>query len=125
MNLDLGVIAIWGTAFVSGAWVAIGVASAVSGRMIINQRRFDWSFREVEMLAANTIVQGLALFIYSLAGGLFLTGRGTPFWVGHGWGIFVGAPLVLFMMATIGFQTYVEHRHVERLKRSARQQAAR
>jgi hypothetical protein len=124
VNLDLGAIAIWGTAFVSGAWVAIGVTSAVSGRLIVNPRRVAWSRREVEMLAANTVVQGLALSIYSLAGGLFLSSTGKPFWVGHAWGMLVGAPLVLFMMATIGFQTYVEHRHFERLERSAGQETA-
>jgi hypothetical protein len=125
VNLGVAVVAIWGMALVSGAWVAIGVASAVTGKMIVNARRIDWSRREVEILAANTIVQGLACSIYTLAGGLFLMGAVTPFWVGHAWGIFIGTPLYVFLLATIGFQVYVEHRHFERMKRSARQKAAR
>jgi hypothetical protein len=125
VDLAFGAIAIWSTAFFSGAWVAIGVASAVSGRMIVNPRRVGWTPREVEMLAANTVVQGLGLSIYSLAGGLFMFSSRTPFWVGHAWGILIGAPLIVFIMATIGFQSYVQYRHFERLKRSAGQEPAR
>lgn len=110
-------------ALLSGAWIAVGVASAVSGRMIFNPRRFDWSPREVEMLAAITVIQGLAFAIYTLAGGLFLTGAVTPPWVGHAWGILIGTPLYLFVMATIGFQTYLGNRHQARMKRSARQES--
>lgn len=112
-------------ALVSGAWVAVGVASAVTGKMIINPRRADWSPREVEVLAASTVLQGLACSIYTLAGGLFLTGAVTPPWVGHAWGILLGAPLYLFLVAMFGFQAYVDYRHFKRLKRSAGQEPAR
>jgi hypothetical protein len=125
MNLDLGVIAAWSSAFLAGAWVAIGVASAVTGRMIVNPRRADWSFVEVEMLAANTVVQGLALAAYSLLGALFMSGVFNSIWFDRGWLIFIGAPFFLVLMATMLFQTYVEHRHSERLRRSAGQEPAR
>lgn len=125
MNLDLGVIAAWGSAFLSGAWVAIGVASAVTGRMIVNPRRIEWSLGEAEMLAANMVVQGLALAIYSLLGAVLTSGVRNSLGFGHGWPIFIGGPFFLVLMATILFQVYVEHRHTERVRRSAGQQPAR
>jgi hypothetical protein len=118
VNLGIVVITVWSMALVSGAWVAIGVASAMTGRMIVNPRRIEWSLREVEMLASMTILQGLAGSVYALAGGLFLTGTVTPFWVGHAWGIFIGLPLYLFLMGTFGIQAYVQYRHFKRREKS-------
>ena len=125
MNLDLGAVATWGSALFAGTWVGIAIASAATGRMIINPRRIEWSFREVEVLSVNMIAQGLALALYALFGAVTLASGTPPFWAGHWWSAFISFPLLVFLMVSLGLQAYVEYRHVERVKSSAGQGASR
>ena len=111
----------WAMTLLSGIWLGIGVASAVAGRLIMNPSRTRWSREETELLAINTIVQGLGFAIYSLIGDFIFTSRVTPFWAGHPWGIFISAPFLVFFLATQGLQAYVAYRHQQRVKRSATQ----
>ena len=115
----------WAMTLLSGIWVGIGVASAVAGRLIVNPSRTRWSRDETELLAINTIVQGLGFAIYALIGDYIFTSHVTPFWAGHSWGIFISAPIFVFFLATQGFQAYVAYRHQQRLKTSGGKEPAR
>jgi hypothetical protein len=58
------------------------------------------------------LVQGLALGAFGLIGGLSLVAHLIPqFWVGHWWGMFVSAPLLLFIWGTTHFMVLIEQRH--------------
>ncbi|HEV2477520.1 MAG TPA: hypothetical protein VGX22_13335 [Candidatus Dormibacteraeota bacterium] len=124
--MDLVLLSIsWAMTLLSGIWVGIGVASAVAGRLIVNPSRTRWSRDETELLAVDTIVQGLGFAIYALIGDFIFTTHVTPFWAGHPWGIFISAPFLVFFLATQGFQAYVAYRHQQRGKRSAGEEPSR
>ena len=116
MSLALVAI-IWLFAFLSGAWTALGVISAVTGRVLINPSRVPWSRGEAELVGISIAIQGLAVGIYTLVGGLSLVGQLIhPFWVGRPWGVFVSAPLMLVFTGTMFFQAYVAYRHQKRVR---------
>ena len=62
----VAIVSAWTFGIVSGASVAIGVASAVSGRMVFNPTRIDWSVGEARALGIVFAGQGCLAGVLSL-----------------------------------------------------------
>jgi hypothetical protein len=119
--VDFGVALLIGMAWVGGlgggSLVTLGVIEAVTGRVVINLQRFDWSRNEATWLGLSRVIQGLAIALYSLVGGLALGAHVLPvFWAGHAWGVFVLLPFWLVVMAALLFQAGLEWQHEGRKK---------
>ena len=108
------VLTVWFTGIFSGIWTAIGVAQVVTGRAlpVFNLSRINWSVGEVRLRGLAFVVQGLAIGVYGLISGLSFGAHLIPlFWVGHWWGIFVSAPLLLIVWLAVLFIALIEQRH--------------
>ncbi|TME03492.1 MAG: hypothetical protein E6I53_07255 [Chloroflexi bacterium] len=82
---DVTLVSAWVGGIVGGAGVTLGVVQVVTGRMIINPRRWNWSVGEVRILGLVTAAEASILAIYSLVGGLVLSTGPSPNWVAPAW----------------------------------------
>jgi hypothetical protein len=114
--MDYGLAFIIGMAcvggLIGGALITMGLIEVVSGRVVMNWRRMDWTSREAAEIGVTRLIQGVAVALYPLIGGLTLGAHVIPeFWVGHWWGIFVSAPFSVVILGTLVFQAALEMRH--------------
>jgi|SRR5450759_1876819 hypothetical protein len=109
-----GVGTVWFTGLFSGVWIALGITEALTGRVlpVFNLSRINWSVSEARLRGLAIVVQGVALGVYGLIGGLSFVAHVIPlFWVGHWWGMFVSAPLLLIIWGAVLFMALIEQRH--------------
>jgi hypothetical protein len=107
------VVMVWVIAVTSGAWAALGVAQAASGRLfrMLNPRRIDWTAREARLLGWTWAIQGVTWAVWDLFGGLSFAHAIPMFWVGSSWGAFISAPVSAITLGTLLFMALVEQRH--------------
>jgi hypothetical protein len=103
---------VWVVAMFAGALIAVGVVEMVTGRVVINLRRIDWSEREAIWLGLTRMVQGLSFGLWALLSILTVVGRIIPVpGAGTPWMIFVSAPFYVTFMAMVVVQALLESRH--------------
>jgi hypothetical protein len=107
------IVAVWfGSAF-SGAWAALAIAQAITGRRLfpLFSTPKDWTARELKLSGWSWAVCGLVGMATVLFGGLIFGARVIPvFWVGSPWGIFAN-PWPEVIVATLLFQFVIDQRH--------------
>lgn len=97
-----------------GAWTALAIEQAVSGRPIFS-RGYSWSSGEIKLSGLSWAICGLAGVGMALVGGLALGARVIPlYWVGSPWGIVTSNPWPLIFLANLLFQVLIELRHRRR-----------
>jgi hypothetical protein len=106
------IVPVWFFGSLGGGLLAIGVAHLATGRVVLSKRQGTWSVREARLLGWGWIVQGAAVGVYTLHGGLSLGAHLFPlFGVGHWWGLFVPDGFFLPAWGALLFQTMVVARH--------------
>jgi hypothetical protein len=71
---------VWCLGMLCGALTAIGVVGAVSGRVLFNPRRIDWSVGEARILGLIWAIQGMALSLILLFGMVQLAANSGTAW---------------------------------------------
>jgi hypothetical protein len=109
------IVVVWLLGICSGGLLCIGIIEIARGQAVISLSRSTWSVGENRVSGVCTTIQGAAVAIYAVFGGLTLGAHAIPlFWVGHWWGIFAPAPLAVIMLGTLFVQAYLQIRHENR-----------
>ena len=105
----------WLVAFTSGAFAALGIAQAASGRLfrVFNRRGVDWRIGEARLIGLSWAVVGVTWAAYALYVGLSFILDIPQFWVGHWWGTFI-SPVPLVLIGALVLQALIEQRHNHR-----------
>jgi hypothetical protein len=109
------IVEVWLLGIGSGGLLCIGIIDVARGEAVINLSRRTWSVGENRASGVCTTIQGAAVAIYALFGGLMFGAHVIPlFWVGHWWGLFVSAPFAVVILGTLFVQAYLQIRHENR-----------
>jgi len=101
----------WVGGILGGVLIAGGMVSAVTGRMLINPRRWNWSAGEARTWGMANVATGVLLAIDSLAAGLVLMNGPGPNWVEPGWWIPVSPTIGLIIMINPISMLLLEQHH--------------
>lgn len=110
-TLTIGFVWLFGA--ISGAWTALAVAQAMTGRRLfpLFATPKDWTARELKLSGWSWAVCGLVGMATVLFGGLIFGAHVIPvFWAGSPWGIFAN-PWPEVILATLLFQLVIDLRH--------------
>lgn len=102
-----------------GAWAAIAVGQAVSGRLMFGRfgGRVSWTPGEIKLAGFGWTVFALAGVGMSLVGGLEFGAHVIPlYWVGSPWGLVTANPLPLVLFGNLLLQLLIELHHKQRLR---------
>ena len=116
------ILLVWLFSAFFGAWTALGIVQAVSGRFILLLPRFtgrasSWTQGAIKLSGWSWAICGLAGLCMALVGGLEFGARVIPiYWAGSPWGLITGNPWPLVMILTVLFQLLIDRHQKKRLK---------
>jgi len=75
----------WLGGIIGGVGMTLGTIERLTGRIVINSRRLNWSGGEVRVHGAAIAAAGLILAAYTLAGAFVLSTGPSPHWLAPTW----------------------------------------
>lgn len=77
--------------------MTVGIIQAVTGRVVWNPRRLNWSVGEAKVMGLGMTAPALFVVVYGLVGGLVLSTGGSPNWRGPDWWNYVQLASFVFL----------------------------